>query len=158
MSCILDEFHECTEDPLEIGDRRCRATDTDLENFTDHLCVDSKFAAECFEKIGIISETRFIKVFPSPVPPENPWGLDEGTVLLLRGVPGRVVLGTGPLPPKLERLARLLAEASDEVAEAARIDLRFGDRVVLGGGPSPDGSEAAVARKSGERPVRGRSG
>jgi cell division protein FtsQ len=83
---------------------------------------------------------------------------DEGTVLLLRGVPGRVVLGTGPLPPKLERLARLLAEASDEVAEAARIDLRFGDRVVLGGGPSPDGSEAAVARKSGERPERGRSG
>jgi hypothetical protein len=81
-----------------------------------------------------------------------------GTVLLLRGVPGRVVLGTGPLPPKLERLARLLAEASDEVAEAARIDLRFGDRVVLGGGPSPDGSEAAVARKSGERPERGRSG
>jgi hypothetical protein len=83
---------------------------------------------------------------------------DEGVVLQLRGVPGRVVLGTGPFPPKLERLTRLLAEASGEVAKAARIDLRFGDRVVLRGGPSPDGTEAAVARESGARPERGRSG
>jgi cell division protein FtsQ len=83
---------------------------------------------------------------------------DEGVVLRLRGVPARVVLGTGPFPPKLQRLARLLTEASDEVAKAARIDLRFGDRVVLRGGPSPDGSEAAVAREGGARPERGRSG
>ena len=83
---------------------------------------------------------------------------DEGAILQLRGVPGRVVLGTGPFPPKLERLARLLTEASGEVAEAAHIDLRFGDRVVLRSGPSSDGSEAAVARGSGARPERGRSG
>jgi cell division protein FtsQ len=83
---------------------------------------------------------------------------EEGVVLQLRGVPGRVVLGTGPFPPKLERLTRLLAEASGEVAKAARIDLRFGDRVVLRGGPSPDGTEAAVAREGGARPERGRSG
>jgi hypothetical protein len=83
---------------------------------------------------------------------------DEGTRLALRGVPGQVVLGTGPFPPKLERLARLLSGAPGEVAEAARIDLRFGDRVVLRGSPSADGSEAAVARGAGARPERGRSG
>jgi cell division protein FtsQ len=83
---------------------------------------------------------------------------DEGTRLALRGVPGQVVLGTGPFPPKLERLARLLSGAPGEVAKAARIDLRFGDRVVLRGSPSADGSEAAVARGAGARPERGRSG
>lgn len=76
---------------------------------------------------------------------------DEGAVLELRGVPGRVVLGTDAFPPKLERLARLLAGAPGEVAGAARIDMRFGDRVVLG-------RAGAVAHGSGARPQGSRSG
>ncbi|MEN8182652.1 MAG: FtsQ-type POTRA domain-containing protein [Myxococcota bacterium] len=57
-----------------------------------------------------------------------------GVVLRLRGIPGRIVLGTGPFPPRLERLRLLLTGAPAEARAAARIDLRFGDRVVLASG------------------------
>ena len=44
-------------------------------------------------------------------------------------------------------LARLLAEELPEVAEAANLDLRFADQVVLRKGPAPKGvAQAAAAR------------
>ena len=60
-----------------------------------------------------------------------------------------VLLGSGDLDPKLERLAALLAAPFDEVREASSIDLRFGDRMVLRSGP-PEGSGAAAS--AGGRP------
>ena len=60
-----------------------------------------------------------------------------------------VLLGSGELDAKLERLAALLAAPFDEVLEASVIDLRFGDRMVLRGG-RPAGAGAAAS--SGGRP------
>jgi cell division protein FtsQ len=52
----------------------------------------------------------------------------------------RVILGAGDPNAKLARLARLRAAGLAEVANATEIDLRFGDDVVLRGGPAPGGS------------------
>jgi len=60
-----------------------------------------------------------------------------------------ILLGSGELDAKLERLAALLAASFDEVREASTIDLRFGDRMVLRSGP-PEGSGAAAS--AGGRP------
>jgi hypothetical protein len=60
-----------------------------------------------------------------------------------------ILLGSGGLDAKLERLAALLAASFDEVREASIIDLRFGDRMVLQSGP-PEGTGAAAS--AGGRP------
>jgi len=70
--------------------------------------------------------------------------------LLLEGG-ARVSLGPGDHDAKLARLAALLAARLPEVAAAREIDLRFGDRMVLRGGPASFG-EAGVAGASGGAP------
>ena len=67
-------------------------------------------------------------------------------LLLESGV--RVSLGAGDHDAKLARLAALLAARLPEVAAAREIDLRFGDRMVLRGGP-PSLGEAGAAGASG---------
>jgi cell division protein FtsQ len=84
-------------------------------------------------------------------------GDPEGFALRLPDRPARVVLGREDLDRKLAALARLLAEELPEVAEAANLDLRFADQVVLRKGPAPKGvAQAAAARgratSSGARP------
>lgn len=56
-----------------------------------------------------------------------------------------VLLGSGDLDAKLERLAALLAAPLNEVHEASIIDLRFGDRMVLRSGPPVSTGESASA-------------
>lgn len=54
----------------------------------------------------------------------------------------QVVLGGGDLEAKLDRLSWILKADLPELGEAASIDLRFGDRVILRSGPSSTGDEA----------------
>jgi cell division protein FtsQ len=63
----------------------------------------------------------------------------------------RVALGAGEHEAKLERLAALLRARPAELAAAREIDLRFGDRMVLRGGPTSSG-EAGDAGGSGGPP------
>lgn len=63
----------------------------------------------------------------------------------------RVALGAGPHEAKLARLAALLRARPPELATATEIDLRFGDRMVLRGGP-PSRGEAGDAGGSGRPP------
>jgi cell division septal protein FtsQ len=71
----------------------------------------------------------------------------------------RVTLGPGELDAKLARLAALLASGRPEVAAALEIDLRFGDRMVLRGGPPPaDGGGVAAASGGSAPPRPGTSG
>jgi cell division septal protein FtsQ len=63
----------------------------------------------------------------------------------------RVALGAGEHEAKLERLAALLRARPAELAFAREIDLRFGDRMVLRGGP-PSSDEAGDAGESGRPP------
>ena len=83
-------------------------------------------------------------------------------VLMARGAPEllpaleltsgvRVALGAGDHDQKLERLAALLRARPAELAAAREIDLRFGDRMVLRGGP-PSSEEAGDAGGSGRPP------
>jgi hypothetical protein len=71
--------------------------------------------------------------------------------LRLGGAGPRVVLGAGAVDAKLERLARVRAADLPEVREASEIDLRFGDDVVLRGGPAPGGS-GETGRRGGADP------
>jgi hypothetical protein len=71
----------------------------------------------------------------------------ELPVLVLAGG-ARVTLGVGEPEARLRRLAALQRARLPEVAAAREIDLRFGDRMVLRGGP-PSGGEAGVAGASG---------
>jgi len=57
----------------------------------------------------------------------------------------RALLGAGDHDRKLARLGALLAARLPEVAGAREIDLRFGDRMVLRGGPPPQAGEAGVS-------------
>lgn len=66
--------------------------------------------------------------------------------LELEGRGPRVVLGPGPVAPRLARLARLRDAGLGAVDEAAEIDLRFGDDVVLRSGSAPGGSGEAGRR------------
>ena len=66
--------------------------------------------------------------------------------LELGGRPARIVLGEGPLEPKLERLARLLAANRPETAEAEVIDVRFEGQVILRSGPPSEGGGATDER------------
>ena len=70
----------------------------------------------------------------------------EGLALRLPGLPGRVVIGWEDFDARLERLTALLAADLTEVAEAARIDLRFADQAVLQS-PRPGGAEQAAAAR-----------
>jgi cell division septal protein FtsQ len=63
----------------------------------------------------------------------------------------RVALGAGEHEAKLERLAALLRGRPAEAAAAREIDLRFGDRMVLRGGPTSS-AEAGDAEGSGGSP------
>jgi len=69
-----------------------------------------------------------------------------------RGVDQRVLLGGGELDAKLARLATLLQADLPETRAATEIDLRFGDRVILRGGPSP-GQEPSHSAAAGGRAV-----
>jgi cell division protein FtsQ len=103
---------------------------------------------------------RRLPDFGLPVPTALSIGAEgdpEGFALRLPGRPARVVLGREDLDRKLAALARLLAEELPELAEAANLDLRFADQVVLRKGPAPKGvAQAAAARgraeSSGARP------
>jgi len=66
--------------------------------------------------------------------------------LRLRDRPQTIIVGAGDTEAKLGRLAALLDSDLAEVRQASEIDLRFGDRMVIRGGPSPTGGEAASAR------------
>jgi hypothetical protein len=56
----------------------------------------------------------------------------------------RALLGAGDHETKLARLGALLAARLPEVAAAREIDLRFGDRMVLRGGPPAAAGEAGA--------------
>jgi POTRA domain, FtsQ-type len=66
-----------------------------------------------------------------------------GFWLQLDGFAPRVVLGRDALEDRLGALARVLEAAPPEAAQAATLDLRFADQVVLRG--TPPGNPAAVA-------------
>jgi cell division protein FtsQ len=71
----------------------------------------------------------------------------------------RVALGAGDTDAKLERLAALLRARLREVAAAREIDLRFGDRMVLRGGPTaPRAAGDAEARGGAPPPNPGPRG
>jgi cell division protein FtsQ len=57
----------------------------------------------------------------------------------------RVLLGAGDHDAKLARLGALLRARLPEVAAAREIDLRFGDRMVLRGGPPAAAGEAGAS-------------
>jgi cell division protein FtsQ len=57
----------------------------------------------------------------------------------------RALLGAGDHEAKLARLGALLAARLPEVAAAREIDLRFGDRMVLRGGPPAAAGEAGAS-------------
>jgi cell division septal protein FtsQ len=78
--------------------------------------------------------------------PDDPTGF----TLALEGFAPRVVLGRDDLDARLDALARALESGPAEVAEAATLDLRFADQVVLRG--TPPGNPAAVATGSGGVP------
>jgi len=71
--------------------------------------------------------------------PDDP----AGFWLRLEGFPPQVVLGRDDLDARLDALARVLERGSPEAAQAAALDLRFADQVVLRG--TPPGNPAAVA-------------
>lgn len=60
-----------------------------------------------------------------------PEGDPEGLSVLVEGLPGRVVLGSGGLEEKLARLATLRASGIEDARTAQVIDLRFAERAVL---------------------------
>lgn len=66
-----------------------------------------------------------------------------GFSLRLEGFAPLVILGRDHLDARLHALARVLEAGSSEAAQAAALDLRFADQVVLRG--TPPGKEAAVA-------------
>jgi hypothetical protein len=71
----------------------------------------------------------------------------------------RVLIGAGDHAAKLERLAALLAARLPELAAAREVDLRFGDRMVLRGGPpGPLGAGAAGASGGSPPPKPGPRG
>jgi len=84
--------------------------------------------------------------------PREVWlgGHDPNALPTLRmDVQGRtriVLLGGGPLEPRLEQLQRLLAAGRPETTAAEIIDVRFAGQVILRSGPPPDGGEAADER------------
>ena len=97
--------------------------------------------------------------------PDDPTGF----TLQLEGFAPRVVLGRDDLDARLDALARLLETGPASAAEAATLDLRFADQVVLRGtlpgnpgaiatgpGAVPSGTEASGGRlgskPGGERP------
>jgi len=80
----------------------------------------------------------------------------EGLSLLLPGLPGRVVFGTGGLPEKLERLARLRAARLPELAEGRVIDLRFAERAVLRSETPAPGADTGTADGAGRLQGSGR--
>jgi hypothetical protein len=69
-----------------------------------------------------------------------------------------VVLGGGDLEAKLDRLSWILRADLAEMGAASTIDLRFGSRVILRDGPSPEGDEEMGARGGVGPSERGRAG
>lgn len=74
----------------------------------------------------------------------DPLGLE----LRLEGIAPWIVVGRGELGEKLTRLEQLLAADLPELAQATRLDLRFGRQAVLDVPQSPEGT-AAAARPEG---------
>ena len=77
---------------------------------------------------------------------EDPRAVPSLLLTRLGGRRQRVVLGAGPLEPKLERLARILSANRPETAEADVIDVRFAGQVILRGGPSSQEDEVTDER------------
>jgi hypothetical protein len=77
---------------------------------------------------------------------EDPRAVPSLLLTELSGRRLRVVLGGGPLEPKLERLARILSANRPETAEAEVIDVRFAGQVILRSGPSSEEGEATDER------------
>jgi hypothetical protein len=69
-----------------------------------------------------------------------------------------VVLGAGPLAPKLDRLAALVAAARAETAGADAIDVRFGGQVILRSDPPATADGAADPRGGADPPTTGAAG
>ena len=69
----------------------------------------------------------------------------EGFSLRLAGLPARFVVGRNALDDRLTTLARLLATSLPEVVNAASVDLRFADQVVLRKRASSKGEAQAAA-------------
>ena len=75
----------------------------------------------------------------------------RGYELTLAALDARIVLGRSDLDARLDALARLLAARPDVVADAASIDLRFADQVVLRSAPARDGSDNQAAGRGDAR-------
>jgi hypothetical protein len=71
-------------------------------------------------------------------------GDPEGFALRFAALAPRFVLGREDLNERLDQLAELLARRSDTVAQAASVDLRFADQVVLRTEPTPGGAASAL--------------
>jgi cell division protein FtsQ len=97
-----------------------------------------------------VALARRLPDFGLPLPAEvsiAAEGDPEGFALRLPDRPARVVLGREDLDSKLAALARLLGEELPEVGEAANLDLRFADQVVLRKEPAPKGAAQAAAAR-----------
>jgi len=79
----------------------------------------------------------------------------DGSVLRLRGLPPRFLLGRD-VDAALPRLARLLASGPPQVLLAATVDLRFQDQAVLRHEPPQAGAAQAAEPRSIAAPSRGR--
>ena len=79
----------------------------------------------------------------------------EGSVLRLRGLAPRFLLGRD-VDAALPRLVRVLESGPPQVLQAASVDLRFQDQVVLREQPPPTGAEQAAEARSVATPSGGR--
>lgn len=83
----------------------------------------------------------------------------RGLALRLPGLEAEFVLGAEAPERRVPALAELLARRPDEVAAAARVDLRFEDQAVLSGKADPKGEAQEAAWRGGaatsERQPRG---
>lgn len=79
----------------------------------------------------------------------------RGSVLRLRGLPPRFVLGRD-VDATLPRLAALLAQGPPQVLLAATVDLRFQDQAVLRSEPPPAGAAQAAESRGLAGPSMGR--
>lgn len=85
-------------------------------------------------------------------------GDPEGVRLRLEGLPADVLLGWRDFDARLASLARLLAAEIPGLAAASAIDLRFADRAVLRGLPSPEAAAQRAVTPGGAGPPPDRRG
>lgn len=85
-------------------------------------------------------------------------GDPDGLALRLAGTAPRIVLGSGELDGKLERLRALLAAGLPQTEAASDIDLRFADRAVLRSFPPSATAGKGAVSPGGAPPPTGRAG